>query len=71
MKITIDAIKKLDELGAPNNYVAPFTEEERTYTTCFQQMCKKYNINFSEADEFERQFVMQQAERAMAKQIAV
>ena len=59
MKITIDAIKKLDELGAPNNYVAPFTEEERTYTSCFQQMCKKYNINFSEADEFERQFVMQ------------
>jgi len=57
---------KLDELAAPNNYVAPSTEADIEYIVCFRQVCKRYNIDFSTADPDEKDFVMRMAEKRRA-----
>lgn len=31
---------RLDELGAPNNYVTPPTEQDLAYTAYFREVCK-------------------------------
>lgn len=59
---------KLDELAAPNRYVAPPTSEDLSYVIHFRQICKRYNINFASADFDERDFIMRMAEKSfMAK----
>ena len=44
---------KLDDLAAPNCYVAPPTSEDLSYVVHFRQICKRYNIDFSSADSDE------------------
>ena len=58
-----DKFSHLDELAAPADYVAPLTEEELGYQSYFRQVCKRYNIVFSEADQDERDFVIRMAEK--------
>ena len=55
---------KLDELAAPNHYVLPANEEDLAYVTHFHQVCQRYHIVFSEADEDEREFVVRMAEKS-------
>ena len=58
---------QLDALGAPNNYVAPLTQDDTDYIKCFFEVCTRYNIDIGKADQYEREFVMQQTERMMKK----
>ncbi len=37
---------KLDDLAAPDKYVAPSTQADIEYIVRFRQTCKRYNINF-------------------------
>ena len=37
---------KLDDLAAPNCYVAPPTSEDLSYVVHFRQICRRYNIDF-------------------------
>ena len=55
---------KLDDLAAPDRYVAPATEGDLAYIAHFRQVCRRYNINFSSADPDERDFVMRMAEKS-------
>ena len=55
---------KLDDLAAPNCYVAPPTSEDLSYVVHFRQICKRYNIDFSSADSDEKNFVMKMAEKS-------
>lgn len=61
--MTQDKFSHLDELAAPAGYVAPSTEEDLGYLAYFRQVCKRYNILFSEADQDERDFVIRMAEK--------
>lgn len=54
---------KLDELAAPDGYVAPLTESELGYTVYFRKICRRYNIDFATADPDEREFVVRMAEK--------
>lgn len=54
---------RLDELGAPNNYVTSPTEQDLAYTAYFREVCKRYNIDFATADADEREFVMRMADK--------
>ena len=58
-----DKFSRLDELAAPNGYVAPSTKEDLGYLAYFRQGCKRYSIVFSEADQDERDFVIRMAEK--------
>ena len=53
----------LDDLAAPDGYVAPSTSEDFAYITHFRQICKRYNIDFAIADQDERDFVIHMAEK--------
>ena len=55
---------KLDNLAAPNCYVAPPTSEDLSYVVHFRQICRRYNIDFSSADSDEKNFVMKMAEKS-------
>ena len=55
---------KLDDLAAPNCYVAPPTSEDLSYVVHFRQICRRYNIDFSSADSDEKNFVMKMAEKS-------
>lgn len=55
---------KLDELAAPNSYVALPTSEDLSYVFHFRQVCKRYSIDFSAADPDEQDFVMRMAEKS-------
>lgn len=55
---------KLDDLAAPNGYVAPLTDEDLAYVVHFRQICHRYNIDFSQADPDEREFVIRMAEKS-------
>lgn len=55
---------KLDDLAAPNRYVAPPTSEDLSYVIHFRQICTRYNIDFSSADADEKDFVMRMAEKS-------
>lgn len=61
---------KLDDLAAPNGYVAPPTSEDLAYVVHFRQICHRYNIDFSQADSDEREFVMRMAEKSFCKKRA-
>ena len=49
---------KLDDLAAPDGYVAPSSDEDLTFVASFRQTCKRYNIDFTYANQEERDFVM-------------
>ena len=61
---------ELDRLAAPNNYVVPPTEEDIAYTIHFRQVCKRYQIDFANADPDEREFVIRMAEKSFAWETA-
>ncbi len=46
----------LDDLATPDGSVVLSTEEELVYTVYFRQICKRYNIDFANADQEERTF---------------
>ncbi len=54
---------KLDELAAPDRYVAVPTEEDLGYLTHFRKVCQRYRIDFANADPDERAFVIHMAEK--------
>lgn len=54
---------KLDELAAPDGYVAPSASGDLAYITYFRQTCNRYNIDFASADQDERDFVIRMAEK--------
>ena len=54
---------RLDDLAAPDGYVAPSTSEDFAYIAYFRQTCKRYNIDFDSADQDERDFVIRMAEK--------
>lgn len=60
----------LDDLAAPNGYVAPSTSKDLTYIAYFRQTCKRYNIDFASADQDERDFVICMAEKNFARKRA-
>ena len=49
---------ELDDLAAPNNYVARPTEEDIEWVKRFVKTCRQYNIDFSKASREEREFVI-------------
>lgn len=61
---------KLDDLAAPDGYVAPSTGEDLAYIAYFRQTCKRYNIDFASADQNERDFVIRMAEKNFAQKRA-
>lgn len=54
---------RLDDLGAPDQYVAPSSQTDIDYIIRFRQTCRRYNIDFSTADPDEKEFVMRMAEK--------
>ena len=58
---------KLDDLAAPDEYVAPSSDEDLAVAASFRQTCKRYNIDFASADQDERDFVMLMAEKNFAQ----
>lgn len=64
MKVIQNKYLPLDELAAPNAYAVPPTGEDLAYIVHFQKICKRYNINFAEADTDEREFVIRMAEKS-------
>ncbi len=59
---------KLDDLAAPDRYVAPSSQANVEYIIRFRQTCKRYNIDFSTADPDEKDFVMHMAEKMALQQ---
>ena len=57
---------RLDDLAAPDGYVAPSTDDDLAYIACFCQTCKRYNIDFASVDQEERDFVMLMAEKRVS-----
>ena len=55
----------LDKLAAPDGYVAPPTGDDLSYVLHFRRVCKRYNIDFANADADERDFVMRMAEKSL------
>ena len=58
---------RLDDLAAPDGYVAPSTIEDLAYITYFRQTCRRYNIDFAIADQDERDFVIRMAEKKIGR----
>lgn len=54
---------ELDELAAPNGYVAPPTQEDLAYVVHFRKTCQRYQIDFVKVDQDERNFVIHMAEK--------
>jgi len=54
---------KLDDIAAPDKYVAPSSQADLEYIIRFRQTCKRYHIDFSTADPDEKDFVMRMAEK--------
>ena len=61
---------KLDDLAAPDGYTVPFSSDDLTYIARFRQTCKRYNIDFTSADQDERDFVMRMAEKGFSQKRA-
>lgn len=59
---------RLDDLAAPDGYVAPSTSEDLAYIAHFRQACKRYNIDFASAHQDERDFVIRMAEETFAQE---
>lgn len=66
----LNKYEELDTLATAGIYMDIPTEEDIAYTIAFRKMCQRYNINIATADDYEKEFVMSQAERAVANQIA-
>ena len=64
MKVIQNKFLSLDDLAAPDAYAVPPTGEDLAYIVHFRQICKRYNINFAEADADEREFVIRMAEKS-------
>ena len=62
LKFLEEEYLKLDELAAPDGYVAPSTSEDLAYIAYFRQTCNRYNIDFASADQDERDFVIRMAQ---------
>ena len=62
---------RLDDLAAPDGYVAPSTIEDLAYIASFCQACKRYNIDFASADQDERDFVIHMAEKNFCSERAL
>lgn len=60
----------LDKVAAPNNYVAIPSDEDLAYVVHFHQICKRYHIDFSTADDDERDFVIRMAEKSFIQKRA-
>ena len=60
-----DNYAELDELAAPNNYVARPTEEDIEYVKHFVRTCRRYNIDFATANSDEREFVFKMVNKSM------
>ena len=58
-----NAYLKLDELAAPDSYVAVPSAGDMAYQVHFRKVCQQYHIEFANADEDERAFVIHMAER--------
>lgn len=58
---------RLDDLAAPDGYVAPSTGEDLAFITSFRQACKRYNIDFASADQDECDFIIRMAEKNFAQ----
>lgn len=58
-----DKYTQLDDLAAPNRYVAPPTAEDLDYIVHFRKTCQRYNIDFATADQDEQSFVIRMAEK--------
>ena len=56
---------ELDDLAAPNNYVARPTEEDIEWVKRFVKTCRQYNIDFSKASREEREFVIEIVNKSM------
>lgn len=65
-----NSIFRLDDLAAPNNYVAPPSMDDLAYVVHFRKVCSRYNINFAKADEDERNFVIRMAEKSFIQKRA-
>ena len=61
---------ELDALAAPNGYVAPPTKEDLDYVVHFRKTCQRYQIDFSKADPYERDFVIHMAEKTILQKRA-
>lgn len=55
---------KLDDMAAPNGYTSPATSEDLAYIVHFRQTCKRYNIDFSSADQDEQDFILRMTEKS-------
>ena len=55
---------RLDDLAGPCGYVVPPTAEDLAYVIHFRQICHRYNIDFTKADQDEREFVLRMAEKS-------
>ena len=63
--IMLEKYTELDKLAAPNDYVARPTEEDIECVKHFVRTCRRYNIDFSEANSDEREFVLKMANKSM------
>ena len=53
----------LDDIAAPNRYAAIPSDEDLDYAVHFRQVCRRYQIDFAQADADERDFVIRMAEK--------
>lgn len=65
-----DKYCELDRIAAPDHYVAMATPEDLAYLSFFRDTCKRYNIDFVNADHDERDFVIRMAEKGFYKKRA-
>ncbi len=61
---------ELDQIAAPNGYVAYPSEDNLAYVTHFRKICKRYQIDFAAADADERDFVIRMAEKSFSQKRA-
>lgn len=65
-----DKYCELDCIAAPDRYVAMATHEDLAYLSFFRDTCKRYNIDFANADCDEKDFVIRMAEKGFYKKHA-
>ena len=51
--------------------ITPCSERTNQYVTLLLQVCKKYNIDYSNATNLERKFIQDSVETALSNQKAV
>lgn len=68
MNMLVEKYARLDDLAGPDSYVVPPSEKDLGYILHFQRVCRRYNIDFAEADADERAFVIRMAEKGFYAQ---